>query len=491
MQLKPTQQTNSNKALIILCLAAFLVPFTSSSINLALPEIASRFSLKAVTLTWVTTAYLISTAIFQIPFAKIADIYGRKRIFMLGVAIFSVSSILCGLANSGVELLLYRVTSGIGSAMLFSTNIVILISIFPTNKRGKVLGINTVIVYLSLAMGPFLGGLFTQHFGWNSIFFFSGFLGLTVIILTFFFLHGEWTEAKGEKFDWIGSCIYGFSIFGIIFGFSKLPSLIGFIILFLGIIGLFLFAFQENRCKYPVFNLKAFKGNKVFIFSSLAALINYAATFAIGFMISLYLQYIRGFDPRTAGFILISQVAVQAICSYFSGKYSDKISPFKLATYGMVIIVCGITGLIFLNPQMPILFLMCLLALLGVGFGLFSSPNMNIIMSSVNKKQYGQASATTGTARLVGQSLSMGIATMAIFSQIGNQKITSEIHAQFMTSVRITFIIFLILCLLGLYYSTVSEKNKKKIIEKEKYSRTHLPAHCTDLCRDNCILVSL
>jgi len=375
---------------------------------------------------------------------------------------------LCGLANSGVELLLYRITSGVGSAMLFSTNIVILISIFPSNQRGKVLGINTVVVYLSLAMGPFLGGLFTQHFGWNSIFFFSGFLGLIVIGLTFFFLHGEWTEAKGEKFDWIGSFIYGFSIFGIIFGFSKLPSIIGFFILFLGIIGLFLFAFQENRCKYPVFNLKAFKGNNVFIFSSLAALINYAATFAIGFMISLYLQYIRGLDPRSAGFILISQVAIQAICSYFSGKYSDKTSPFKLAICGMLIVICGISGLIFLTPQTPIPLLMGLLALLGIGFGLFSSPNMNIIMSSVDKKQYGQASATTGTARLVGQSLSMGIATMAIFSQIGNQKITSEIHPQFMTSIRITFIIFLILCLLGLYYSTISGRNKKRCLHTAK-----------------------
>lgn len=468
LRLKSTQQTDSKKALIILCMAAFLVPFMSSSINLALPNIASRFALSAVTSTWITTAYLISTAILQIPFAKIADIYGRKRIFTMGVAIFSVSSILCGFANSGVELMLFRITSGIGSAMLFSTNIVILISIFPANQRGKVLGINTVVVYLSLAMGPFLGGLFTQHLGWNSIFFFGGIWGLIVIILSFFFLHGEWTEAKGEKFDWVGSFIYGLSIFGIIFGFSRLPSIIGFIILFSGIAGLFLFAFQENRCKYPVFNLKSFRGNKVFIFSSLAALINYASTFAIGFMLSLYLQYIRGFDPRNAGFILISQVIVQAVCSYFSGKYSDKVSPFKLATYGMLAVVCGIMGLIFLTPETPVLFLMSLLGLLGVGFGLFSSPNMNIIMSSVDKKQQGQASAVTGTARLVGQSFSMGIATMAIFSQIGYQKIHPEIHSYFMTSIRITFIIFLILCLLGLYSSTISGKNKRKSIQTAK-----------------------
>ena len=455
-------QTNPKKALVIICMAAFLVPFTGSSINLALPGIANRFSLNAITLTWISTAYLISTAILQVPFARIADLFGRKRIFMLGVSIFSVSSILCGFSNSGMELILFRITSGIGSAMLFCTNIAILTSIFPANQRGKVLGINTVVVYLALASGPFLGGLFTQYLGWHSIFFFCGFIGLIVVGLSFFFLKGEWREAKGEKFDWIGSCIYGFSIFGIIFGFSKLPSAVGFIWLFFGIAGLLLFAFQENRCTYPIFNLKAYRGNRVFIFSSLAALINYAATFAIVFMISLYLQYIRGFNPRTAGFILISQAVVQAVFSYFSGKYSDKISPFKLATSGMMIIVCGITGLIFLTPTTSIGLLVVLLVLLGSGFGLFSSPNMNIIMSSVDKKQYGQASASTGTARLVGQSFSMGIATMAIFSQIENQKITPAIHSQFMTSMHITFVIFVILCLLGVYCSTVSEKNKKK-----------------------------
>jgi EmrB/QacA subfamily drug resistance transporter len=443
-------------------MAAFLVPFTSSSINLALPEIAKHFSLNAVTLTWISTAYLITTAMLQIPFAKIADLFGRKRIFILGVSIFSVGSVLCGFSTSGTALILFRIVSGIGSAMLFCTNIAILISIFPPEKRGKVLGINAVIIYLSLALGPFLGGIFTQHLGWHSIFFFCGFIGLIVIGLSFFFLHGEWAEAKGEKFDWIGSFIYGFSIFGIIFGFSKLPSTVGFICLFAGITGLFLFAFQENRCKYPVFNLKAFKENKVFLFSSLATLINYSATFAIGFMISLYLQYIRGFSPRIAGFILITQAVVQTVFSYFSGKYSDRISPFKLATCGMLLIVCGIIGLIFLTPEIPIIFLIGLLVLLGCGFGLFASPNMNIIMSSVEKKQYGQASAVNGTARLVGQSLSMGIAGMAIFSQIGNQKISPTVHTQLMNSIHITFIIFLFLCLLALYSSTVRGKKQGK-----------------------------
>ncbi len=458
----PSKPINPNKALLTLCMAAFLVPFMGASINLALPDIGKQFSLNAVTLSWISTAYLISTAIFQIPFARIADLVGRKRIFMSGVFLFSISSFLCGFSNSGFMLIAFRILLGLGSAMLFCTNIAILTSIFPASQRGKILGINTVVVYLSLASGPFLGGLLTHYLGWQSIFIVCGFMGLFIVGLSFFFLNGEWIESKGEKFDWLGSVIYGISLFGLIFGFSQLPNISGIICLAGGIIGFALFGLQESRCAYPVFNLKLFKGNKVFIFSSLAALINYASTFAIVFLISLYLQYIRGLDASAAGFILITQAAVQALCSYFSGKYSDKTSPFKLATSGMLVIVCGLIGLIFLSSTTPLYFLIILLVLLGIGFGLFSSPNMNIIMSSVDKKLYGQASATTGTVRLVGQSFSMGIATMAIYSQVGNKEITPELYPQFMDSIHIALIVFLVLCIIGTYASTVSNKNKVK-----------------------------
>ena len=162
--------TQPNKALFVLCMSAFLVPFMGSALVLALPKIGEHFSLDVVTLTWMATVYLLSSAIFQIPFARWADLFGRKKVYVLGVLVFSVSTFSCAFATSGEILIFLRFLAGMGSAMIFGTNTAILTSIFPSNQRGKILGINTAVVYLSLAAGPFIGGMLTHHLGWQSIF---------------------------------------------------------------------------------------------------------------------------------------------------------------------------------------------------------------------------------------------------------------------------------------------------------------------------------
>lgn len=462
-----SKEINTSRGLAVLCTAAFLVPFMGSAINLALPEISMAFSMKAVTLTWMATAYLISTAVFQIPFARVADLLGRKKIFLLGVFIFSLCTLLCGFAVSGTFLITLRFLSGIGSAMMFGTNIAIITSMFPPDKRGKALGINSAVVYAALAAGPFLGGMLTHYLGWQSIFFTCAAVGLVVLIGSHFFLKGEWIESKGEKFDWPGSILYGVGLATLIYGFSNLPHLPGVICLCSGILILLFFIYYENKSTYPVFNVKLFSGNRVFTLSSLAALINYAATSAIAFMLSLYLQYIRGLDASHAGIILISQACVQSAFSLIAGALSNRYSPSRMATWGMGIIVAGIFGLIFLDMDTSYWIIVLLLVLLGVGFGIFSSPNTNVIMSSVKKQYYSQASATTGTMRLTGQAFSMGIAGMAISFYVGNRNITPDLHPAFMQSMKMTFIIFVFLCLIGVYASSVRNRKSKKIREIE------------------------
>ncbi len=448
------KKIDNNSALFVLCLSAFLVPFMGSALNLALPQISDAFGMKAVTLGWMATAYLISTAVFQVPFARLADLVGRKKMFISGVAFFSLCTFLCGFATSGVLLITFRFLSGLGSAMMFGTNIAILTSIFPQNQRGKVLGINTSVVYFALASGPFFGGILTHYWGWQSLFFICALAGLIVVVTGLIFLKGEWIEAKGEKFDFIGAVIYALGLFGLIFGFSELPAVEGFVWIALGAVAFIGFVLYERRCAYPVFDIKIFLGNKVFSLSSFAALINYAATTSVAFMMSLYLQYVRGFDAQSAGFVLIVQACIQSVVSFYSGRLSDRISPSALATTGMGIIVLGLGGLFFITTTTPMAIIIILLALLGIGFGLFSSPNTNVIMSSVEKKYYGQASATTGTMRLTGQAFSMGIAMMAMALQVGNKLIVPEIYPQFMKSLHITFGICAALCLIGTYASS-------------------------------------
>ena len=451
MDSSPNMQ--SNKVLLVLCMSAFLVPFMGSSINLALPEISKTFSFKAVTLTWISTAYLMLSAIFQIPLARLADLIGRRRIFEWGLLIFSLSTFFTGFAPTGLIMIALRSIAGIGSAMIFGTSMAILTSSFPPAQRGRALGLNTAVVYSSLAAGPFLGGLMTHYWGWQSIFFICGSFGLVVIVLSRLFLRKEWIESKGEKFDFIGSLIYALALFCVIYGFTELSNFVGFIWLFAGAVSLMFFVFYEKNYKAPVFNVRLFSQNRIFTLSSLAALINYASTAAVAFMLSLYLQYIKGFDSRHAGLVLITQACIQSVFSLVSGKLSDKIAPPILATIGMTLSFAGLLGLCFIKASTSIYMLIIILLVLGVGFGIFSSPNTNVIMSSVEKKYYGQASATTGTVRLTGQAFSMGIAGMAIGLQVGNQAIEPSIYPAFLQSMRITFMIFASLSIIGIYAS--------------------------------------
>lgn len=416
--------------------------------------------MNAVMLTWMATAYIISTAIFQIPFARVADIVGRRKVFMTGILFFVLSTVACAFAPNGHILILLRFVSGIGSAMVFGTNIAILTSLFPPEKRGYALGINAAVVYAALAAGPLFGGLLTHYFGWHSIFVFPALMGLIVFIMAHFMLKGEWTEARGQKFDILGSILYGVGLGTLIYGFTSLPGREGIILLLVGIVSLGLFGWYELHHRSPVFNLRLFTGNRVFTLSSLAALINYAATSGIAFMLSLYLQYIRGLDASHAGFILISQAVVQSGFSLYAGKLSNRIEPASLATAGMVIIVAGLAGLVFLGTATPYWMIVGLLVLLGVGFGIFSSPNTNVIMSSVDKKDYSAASAATGTMRLTGQAVSMGIAGMAISFHLGTNSITPDLYPQFMDSLRTTFSIFIGICIVGVFASRARVSKK-------------------------------
>ncbi|MDU1889721.1 MAG: MFS transporter [Dysgonomonas sp.] len=455
MEKEQSTATNTGALLFIICLSASLVPFMGSALNLALPYINEDLSLNAVMSGWVPTSYMLSTAILQIPCARIADMVGRRKVFIGGVIVLTIFSILSGLANTGTTLIIYRFLAGVGSAMMFGTSTAILTSSVPAEKRGKYLGAVAASVYFSLAAGPFIGGILTQYLNWHSIFFVSAALSFIVAVGGLIIIKDDWKEDVKSKFDVVGSILFAVGLSALIYGFSELPHTQGIILIIAGAAILLYFSYYEKMQEYPVFNIRVFLANKVFRLSSLSALINYSATFAISFMLSLYLQYVRGLSPRDAGLILITQSVVQAAVSLKSGSLSDKMSATFLATLGMGIIAIGLVGLCFISETTNLYFLGGILILLGLGFGIFSSPNTNIIMSSVEKKHYGLASATMGTMRLTGQAFSMGIAIMAISIMIGNVQLSSEVHTELISSMRITFIICLVLCLFGVYASSV------------------------------------
>jgi EmrB/QacA subfamily drug resistance transporter len=442
-----------NSALLVAAMASFLTPFMGSSINIALPSIGREFAMDAVLLSWVATSYLLAAAMFLVPFGRVADIHGRKRIFTYGMLVYTASSFLSAVATSGIMLISFRVLNGIGSAMVFGTGVAILTSVFPPRERGKALGINVASVYLGLSLGPFLGGFLTQHLGWRSIFLINVPLGLMVIAVVLWKLKGEWAEAEGEKFDFTGSIIYSLTLVAIMYGISLLPSVQGALLVLIGILGLSAFVRWEMKVESPVFNINILRDNKVFALSNLAALINYSATFAVGFLISLYLQYVRGFNPQDAGLILVSQPIVMALFSPSAGRLSDRVEPRIVASAGMALTTMGLFLFTFLNENTPLGSILTSLVLLGFGFALFSSPNTNAVMGSVEKRYYGVASATLGTMRLTGQVFSMGIAMMIFAIYIGRVQITPEYYPLFLKSMKSAFAIFAVLCFGGIFAS--------------------------------------
>jgi MFS family permease len=321
-----------------------------------------------------------------------------------------------------------------------------------------VLGINVAAVYFGLSVGPVFGGFLTQQIGWRSIFLVNVPIGMLVIYFVSTKLRLEWAEAKGEKFDLVGSFIYSLSLVVLMYGLSQLPAEVGMLLILIGILCTAAFVLWETKATSPLLNMDLFLHNIAFAFSNLAALINYSATFAVTFLLSLYLQYIKGFTPQHAGFILISQPVVMAIFSPFAGRLSDKIEPRVVASLGMGFTAAGLFLFTLIDGKTPLGSIISGLVLLGFGFALFSSPNTNAVMSSIEKRYYGVGSATLGTMRLTGQMMSMGIAMLIFAIYIGGARITPENYQIFMTSVRTAFMIFAALCFVGIFASLARGK---------------------------------
>ena len=449
---------NKKIVLIVACLGSFLTPFMGSAINVALPEIGKEFEAGSVLLGWVATSYLLAAAVFLLPIGKLSDIWGRKRVFLIGLALFSLFSFLCGLAPSIPVLIGFRVFQAIGSAMIFGTAVAIVTSVFPVGERGAAMGITVASVYIGLSLGPFAGGFLTGLWGWRSIFFFTVPLGLGALILVFHYIKQEWADARGESFDILGSILYGVSLTLLMIGFSRLPGTSGIVLTALSLLMFAAFIKYESTVQFPVMNISIFKANRVFTFSNMAALIHYSATFGVSFLLSFYLQYIKGLSPQHTGAILVAQPVMMALFSPVMGKLSDKIQPRIVASFGMGMTALALFAFFFLGSATSIPFIIANLLFLGLGYAFFSSPNTNAVMSSVEKKFLGVASATLGTMRLVGQVFSMGIAMMLFALFLGGQKINASNHLPFIQSTRIAFLIFSILCAIGIFFSLARGK---------------------------------
>jgi EmrB/QacA subfamily drug resistance transporter len=451
---------NKNIVLVITVIAALANAIMFSSVNIILPTIGKEFAVGAVMLGWVVNGPSLASAAIMLPFGRLADIYGRRKLFFYGSLITALALILGGTATSITLLICYQVIQGIGSGMAIGTSIAILTSVFPPNERGKALGINVTAIYVGASVGPYLGGVMTQYLGWRSVFFLGAFLLLLVSTLILFKLKGEWADARGERVDIFGSVVLGASLVLLIYGLTRLPGLLGIILMLASLLGIVIFVWWEKRVSSPALDINLFRGNRTFVFSNLATLANYSAIFIATFLLSLYLQYVKGFTPSKAGLVLLVQPVFMAIMAPIAGRLSDRIEPQKIASIGLSFNCVAFLLFSFLTGDSPLWLMIVGLVIQGIGIGLFSSPNTNAIMSAVDKRQLGVASGTVGMMRTVGGTMGIGI-IMIIFSvNIGNVQITPEYYAAFQTSMRTGFIIFTIVVLSGFFAQLAGRKKQ-------------------------------
>lgn len=453
----PTRQ-EKRAALLVATIAAFLTPFMGASLNVALPEVGRDLDADAILLNLTATVYLLATAVFLLPFGRLADILGRKKIFSYGLILFTLSSAAGAVSPGMMWLLVSRVFQGIGSAMIFGTGVAIISSVFPAGERGRALGINVAAVYTGLSAGPFAGGMLTEYLGWRSIFWMLVPLGSMAIIMVRWKLKGEWTGTRKGKFDVRGALLYMFTLTILMVGLSQVPDVKGYPLLFLSLVALVVFIRLENSTKDPLMEIRLFRLNRVFAWSNLAALINYSATFGVGFLLSFYFQYIKGLTPSEAGLVLVIQPVIMAVFSPVTGRLSDRIQPQVLASAGMAFTTLALALLAFADYDTPLWYFFMVLSLIGIGFALFSSPNTNAIMGSVDSRYYGVASGSVGTMRMIGQMLSMGIVLILFSILIGKAEITPEVHGAFLQSMRTAFILFAVFCFFGIFASIARGK---------------------------------
>ncbi|MDO5843611.1 MAG: MFS transporter [Methanocorpusculum sp.] len=452
-----TETSNRTRYLILLAtsIGAVVNPLLGSMIILALPTIGTDFIVSARDLGWVSTSFILANAICLVPAARLVDKIGYKKSYILGSIIVSVSCFLSIFSPSYAVLIALRVLAGCGISLVMITSLAILTRIFPKNKRGFVIGINTAMVYVGLSVGPVLGGILTESFGWQSLFIVMTPLILCSAVLLFIFLKEEFTEPV-LFFDKVGTVLYAAAIFCLMYGLSTITEYGSAFLALAGFILLIIFVWYELKQKYPILHISLFFKNKRFARASLAALLNYGAVYGVIYFVSLYLQSVGQLTATEAGLIILFQPMIQAVMTPVSGKISDKVDPKYLVTIGMILTLVGVlllAGLGFMSDGFAS-YIAITQVFIGLGAALFAAPNTSDIMSSVPKAEYSTASGIVAVVRQLGMLVSMAIcmASISIFVG-GTDMLGPEMHAEFILSMQVAMVICAVLALIGVFFS--------------------------------------
>ncbi|MBQ9060003.1 MAG: MFS transporter [Firmicutes bacterium] len=447
----------------VIILTSFCSSFLGSAVNIVVPAMSADLAVSAGAIGWVITVYSLATCGLSVPFGKLADSTGKNRVFLLGLSLLCLSSLACFLVTSFPLMLLFRCLQGVGASMIFATNTAIIVAAHPQEQRGRAIGRMLSGTYVGLACGPVLSGIVSHWFGWHAIFLVVA--SAVFIALIPAVIHLPWHEDlslqgpvqpldKKKKQDAAGCILFIVMITCSMFGFASIGTGWWPYLLILCGIGLgILFVRTELAAADPIIDVRIFRSSPAYTLSNLAALFNYAAIFGIGYFTSLYLQLDKGLDSQTAGLFLICQPLVMALFTSRAGALSDRIAPYKLGTTGMGLCAASLVLFALVSHSTPLWVIVCGLLIAGFGVAVFSSPNMNAIMSCVDKSHYGVASSILATMRTLGQTSGIAITTIVVNARLGALTLQQASTEQFESAMHISFWIFTAICVCGMFMS--------------------------------------
>lgn len=406
--------------LLIAIITGFIAPFMSSAMNLSVTDIGTEFNAPATVSTWIVNSYTLATAAFSICMGRIADIRGRRRMILVGMVLYGAFSLACIFAPNIYVLIGGRFCMGISAAIMLSSNVPLMLLYFPPQIKGRMLGLTVSAVYVGLALGPTVGGIINDMLGWHWIFVLAVLVSALTVALTLR-LADDRVADSAESMDNRGNALFITSILLCMVGLSELNQQSwAWVALALGIALLAAFVIVEWHTPSPVMQVRLFASNIGYAFSNLANLLNFGATYAIGYVMAIYLQNVQGLDAGVAGLLVIVQPIMQTLVSPLAGRLSDRFSPYVLSSVGLLIVTGGLVAMCFVHVGTSLGTVVLGFALIGCGVGIFSSPNNNAILTCAGRDHYSEANATISTMRGIGQSISMALTSFLLSFELGD-----------------------------------------------------------------------
>lgn len=410
--------------LATICTGSFMAAFYISVVIVALPSIMRHFDISLTLTAWVMLVYTLGLTSLLLPFGRLSDILGRKRIYFIGCVAFTVATGMAGLSQNIWQLLGMRLLESLGAAMIMANSFAILTTVFPPRELGKALGINTAVSSLGVSLAPVLGGLMVNSFSWRAVFFFNIPFGVAVSVLSHLILKEKvvspFKRESFARFDFLGmlavTAILSSLQLGLSFGqtghWSSGLTLAAFAVSAIAIV---FFLFWEAHFENPLVPLSLFR-IRPFSAGILARMLYFLSYASSYLMVSYFLQIPLGYSALKAGLLMVPTGLSQAVVSPVSGWLSDKLGYRSMAVLGMLLSAVAMLGLSRLSLSVSYGEILLWLVLVGIGQGIFQPPNISLIMSTSPKERYAVAGALSGVVRDVAYSTGIGLATAVLVS---------------------------------------------------------------------------